>query len=177
MWLALRIFVFPSWSSTLKDSIGLLFHHFYLSRIRSPSIVSLYWADRLLSTYSLCRNSPARLFRKEAAVSEPQWFFHSKWLLLEVCQWGIDPTGARLGTSQSLCEVWFCIGRGNFVMPFSMFKALAEELWVLGPLLLRGKHTTRSILLHVHMRVTRVWHAQKQASEKWTTWTSNLNSL
>ena len=63
--------------------------------------------------------SPAHLFREEVAVIEPQWFFHLEWLLLGVYHWGVDPSRARLETIQTLSEVWFGTGRGNFAMPFS----------------------------------------------------------
>ena len=56
--------------------------------------------------------SPVRLFREEAVASGPLWFFHLEWLLLEVYHWSVDPSGAWLKKTQTLCEAWF-------VMPFS----------------------------------------------------------
>ena len=54
--------------------------------------------------------SPVRLFREEAVASGPLWFFHLEWLLLEVYHWSVDPSGAWLKKTQTLCEAWFDTG-------------------------------------------------------------------
>ena len=142
MWLELHSLVFPSWSflritlpffsTTLYDTGSKLVDSL-LSRVllRVCDLPRQYHCIVLtafcLHTLS-AEVSPARLSREEAVANGPRWFFHLEWLLLEVCLWGVDPSGARLGTTQTLCDVWFDTERkfGN-----ALFQSLPSKVAIL----------------------------------------------
>ena len=162
MWLALHRLMFPSWSclrtalsffsttsygtgSKLGDS---LLSQLLLSRMWSPSPISLYCADCLPSVYSV-EVSPSHLFCEEAA-NGPRWFFWPLLLgMVTLGSFSEASTHQGLGWWQSTAEVWFGTGREYFVKPFSSlflpFKVANQ----------RNMQYSRSARFHYHSVVSR----------------------
>ena len=141
MWLELHSLVFPSWSF-LRITLPFFSTTLY-DTVQSWETVCCHgscWAGcdlprqyhcivlTAFCLHTLSAEVSARLSREEAVANGPRWFFHLEWLLLEVCHWGVDPSGARLGTTQTLCDVWFDTGR-KFRNP--LFQSLPSKVAIL----------------------------------------------
>ena len=143
MWLELHSLVFPSWSflrttfpffsTTLYDTdsnLGdRLLSRVLLSKMWSPSPISLYCADRFLSAYSFCRSFPRASLSRRGCC---QWssVILSLGMVTLGSYWDVDQeTSIRrrsgdvhqeLGWGQPRqCVMCGLTLEGNFVMPFS----------------------------------------------------------
>ena len=135
MWLELHSLVFPSWSflrttlpffsttfydtgSKLGDS---LLSQVLLSRMWSPSPISLYCADRFLSAYSFCRSFPRASLSRRGCCQWASVILSLRMVTLGSLSLRRRPIRSSAGhpVSPRHCVKCGLTLEENFVMPFS----------------------------------------------------------
>lgn len=133
MFLTLRSLVFPSWScirttlpffcTTFYGNVSKLgqslFSLLLLSKMWSPSPISLYCADRLRSAYSFSRSFPRASLSRRSCSQWPSMILFLRMVTIGSLSLRGRPMKSSAGTIRTPYEVWFDTGRGNFPMPFS----------------------------------------------------------